>query len=374
MSALIPTPPDTIEEFLSLPLGKTSDDPRVDVRRARPEEFERVYDLVDEAFGKKRPRPLYDWLYRQNPFGHARVWIVESRETGEFLKTGAFYPWPIWRGDEVLTGSLSGDAGTRPDWQRKGLSRPRRLVRRSHPWSGKICTIAGPNEGSRVVTQKAGEGDSILGALTGGVGVLRGAPLLERAGLPSLLAKPAGALATGLFAAWRSLALRRAGESSLRIEAVDRFTTDFDEVTLRTMRFPAYWSPHNADFLNWRYLDHPGETYRGFALVENERPVAYSVLRIAGNEATLAEFAAESGPSRHDVQLLAATFEAARQAGCAYVNFFSTPVWRHWGLFRRAGMLPFETKNFLDATYKPDEAASQKMESWQLTPGDRDYH
>ena len=42
------------------------------VRRAAPSEFERVYDTVDAAFGRKRPRALYDWLYKQNSGGTAR--------------------------------------------------------------------------------------------------------------------------------------------------------------------------------------------------------------------------------------------------------------------------------------------------------------
>lgn len=335
---MIETPPDSLEEFLSLPLGERCDDPRFDVRRARPEDSERVFDCVDQAFGTVRPRVAYDWLYRRNPFGRARVWIVEERGTGRILKTGSFYPWPIWRGEERLVGSLSGDAATVPEWQRKGLSNPRRIVRRSHPWSGKIATIAGPNEGSRIVTEKAGEGSSILGALTGGVAVLRAGPVLERAHVPSFVARPAGVLAGAVLSAWQKLALRRASDVPGRFEHVERFTPDYNAVTLATMSFHAYWCPHNVDFLNWRYLDHPLESYVGFALVEADRPVAYSVLRIGGLEATLAEFAA--APGDRAVKLLASTLDAARDAGCASVNFFAPPGRRCWHRRKRRSIGP----------------------------------
>ena len=144
------------------------------------------------------------------------------------------------------------------------------------------------------------------------------------------------------------------------------------------MAFSGYWSPHNADFLNWRYLDHPVESYAAFALLEDDQPVAYSVLRIDGEEATLAEFAVDAAEDAvsgdRAARLLGETLEVAREAGCAYVNFFSTPAWRHWRFFRRAGLLPYRTRNFLDAAYKLDEAGSQDARNWQLTPGDRDYH
>jgi len=75
-----------------------------EVRRARPEEFERIYDTVDAAFGRKRPRELFDWLYVRNPGGIARCWIVVERETGTILKTGAGFPWPILRGGPASLG------------------------------------------------------------------------------------------------------------------------------------------------------------------------------------------------------------------------------------------------------------------------------
>lgn len=367
----IPIPEDIFDEWLAAPLGRECEDPRFVVERARPEQFEAVYDCVDLAFGRKRDRALYRWLYEQNPYGLARIWILRVRDTGQILKTGGFYPWPIWRGDRPRAGSLSGDSGTIPEWQRKGLARLRRVVRRSHPMSSTFATIAGPNEGSRIVGQKAGEASTMVGELTGGVVVLRGAPLAERAGLPAAVARPVGALAGGLFGAWRRATLRP--RDGLRFEVIDRCRSDLDAVTLATMRFPHWWSPHNATFLNWRYLDHPVEDYQALALVDptRDRPVAYAVVRLAGDEGTLAEFAAapEHGPT-----LLAQTLAFAREAGCGSLNFFGTPVWRHWGLFRRAGFLPYRTNNFLDASDWEDKDVSEDIRKWQLTPGDRDYH
>lgn len=366
---MIPTPPDPFDEWLAVPIGADSADPRFVVRRVRPEEFDQIYDCVDSGFGKKRPRALYEWLYRQNPYGRARVWITEEKEGGRILKTGAYFPWPIWRGNEAHRGSLAGDAATVPDWQRKGLSADRRRVRKSHPWHRSIVTISGPNYGSRVVATKAGEDSSILGPLRGGVAVLRAGALIERGGLPSWMAQPLGAIATPIFSGWSRLGTR--AHPAIRFEPLGRFETAFDEITLRTMGFPMYWCPHNAEWLNWRYLDHPVERYEAFALVEGDRPVGYAVIRLAGDEATLSEFAAAPG---HAPALMAGSLRVAREAGCAWVNFFAPPCWRHWPVFRRAGFLRYTTKNYLDAKDLADPAASESMDAWQITPGDRDYH
>ena len=46
-------------------------DSRFEVRPVHPSEFEIIYDLVDSAFGEKRDRRSYDWIYRDNPCGIA---------------------------------------------------------------------------------------------------------------------------------------------------------------------------------------------------------------------------------------------------------------------------------------------------------------
>ena len=367
----IPIPDDIFDEWMAAPLGSQSEDPRFEIERVPPERFEAVYDCVDDAFGRRRDRALFDWLYRENPYGLARVWTTTEVATGRILKTGAFFPWPIWRGDRPRPGSLSGDAATVRDWQRKGLAAERRRVRRTHPMSSTFATIAGPNEGSRTVAIKAGESSTMVGELVGGVAVLGGADLGRRAGLPESLARPVGAVAGGLFSAWRGLTL--SSGRGLRFEIVDRCPSDFDAVTLATLRFEHWWTPHNATFLNWRYVDHPAETYQPLALVDpsNDRPVAYAVVRLAGAQSTLAEFAAspEVAPA-----LLARAVRFAREAGAESMNFFGTPVWRHWPLFRRAGFLPYRTDNYLDAMDWEDKEFSEDITKWQVTPGDRDYH
>ena len=372
---MIATPKDSFDEWMGLPVPGEPDDRRFTVRRAAPEEFERIYDLVDLAFGRKRPRPLYDWLYRENPFGLARSWIVLERETGELLKAGTNFPWPIWRGEEeVPLGVFSGDHVTAPRWQRQGLTAVRRQVRQTHPWDGRGIAISGPNAASRIVIQKAGDGDELLGALRGGIVVFRSRALLGRAGLPGLVATPASYAADALLSLWQRAGARSGRGAGARIEEVRRFSVDFDDVTLRTMSFPKFWCPHNADFLNWRYLDHPVESYVGFAMVEDERPTGYAVLRLAGEGATLSEFAVEPSPTPRAVKLLSHVLSIAREAGCGYLNFFASPSWRHWGLFRRVGFIPYRTPNHLDASGRQYEPEVQDMRNWQLLPGDRDYH
>ena len=54
----IPIPNDLYDEWLALPVPLEPEDRRFVVERARPEQFEAIYDCVDAAFGKKRDRDV----------------------------------------------------------------------------------------------------------------------------------------------------------------------------------------------------------------------------------------------------------------------------------------------------------------------------
>jgi hypothetical protein len=169
------------------------------------------------------------------------------------------------------------------------------------------------------------------------------------------------------------MASRAGRDAGGHLEEVSRFSVDFDGITERAMAWPQFWCPHNADFLNWRYLDHPVETYVGLALVEKERPTAYAVVRLAGPHALLAEFAVEPQLRERALKLLNDVMSYTRSAGCSYLTFFAPSHWRHWGLLHRAGFLPYRTNHYLDVTGRRLEPDVQQMRNWQVTPGDRDF-
>jgi GNAT superfamily N-acetyltransferase len=359
---------DRFEEWLHAPAPLESTHPRFNVRRAVPPEFDAIYNLVNEAFGFKRPRSQYDWMYRRNPLGAARCWVVFDRASGRLVGNRSSWPWPMARGEHSVEGALRGDSVVAPGWQRQGIGALSIEVRSSHAWYAKTVALSWPNEKSRGSEIKRGDGAGIVGPVPEGVLILNAKAYLAEHNLPALVSAASGAVMDTALAGWRRLVLRT--RSGLALEAVRRFDSSIDEVTRRCMTWPGFWSPHDAAFLNWRYLAHPTAQHLAFALVDGSKLAGCYVLKIDGRASWLMEFVAPVSPRRVASALLLHVIEAARAAGCIHLRFSAPPGWRHWKFFHAAGFLPVRSQIYLWAA--GEEPERKQLTNWQWVPGDMD--
>lgn len=359
---------DRFEEWLHAPAPLESMHPRFDIRRAVPAEFDGIYDLVNDTFGVKRSRLRYDWIYRRNPYGTARCWVVIDRANRRLVGSIASWPWPMARGAQCVEGAQDGDSVIAPEWQRQGIDRLRTEVWRSHAWQSKIITLSWPNEKSRGAGIKRGRSARIVGPIAKAVLLLNTKAYLAGRDWPALVSAAGGALVDTALTAWRTLAVQ--GAKGFAVEAVRRFESSFDEITRRCMTWPGFWSPHDADFLNWRYLDHPAAQYLAFALVDARKLAGYAVLKIDGQASWLMDFVTPVTPSRLAPALLLHVIETARAAGCTHLKFAAPPKWRHWRLLHAAGFLPVRSEIYLWPA--GEEPELRRLPMWQLVPGDMD--
>jgi hypothetical protein len=350
---------DRFEQWLHAPaIPETCADRRFALRKLLPSEFGAVYDLVDEAFGAKRPRRVYDWIYRDNPNGVARCWGVFDTQSGRLVWSHAGWPWPAARGEAPLVGGLIGDVATAPAVQRQGVIPVLRSNLISHPDCEREVLLGWPNARSVQWFRKRQQTHRLAGPMPRAVLHLRGRARLARSGRPASVA-----------AALRRL-LARAADASLRIEEVDRFDASFDAATRRHAGCEDLWFPHDAEHLNWRYRRHPLREHRARALVRGEAVEGYCVLRTESRRALLVEFVAPEAPRGPREMLLAAAVEAARDADCDRIETFASPRWRHWPFLREAGFVERESEYyvFLRQRFSPQS----RLEEWQILPGDHD--
>lgn len=356
-------------EWLNTPIDLTSQDPRFEVRRATRDDFDQIYDLVDTVFEQTRPRAAYEWLYRANPAGTARCWLVIERDSGQLVASESRFPWPLAHGTKRIECILSGDFATLPRRQRQGIFQLRSEIRDSHPWRNRTIALSVPNAKSRGALAKHGRAHAILGPFPRGVLLLDGADYLRYHGFPHSAARVVGGAADAALGLWHRSVLPSA--SNIRVEELNHFDSSLDALTHRCMSTPTYWCPHEADFLNWRYFENPVTSYLARVALVDDEVSGYGVVRITDERATLMEFVASPAPQPLAGVLLRAIASAAREAGCHLLEFYATSGWRFWSLFRRAGLVSCKSEIRLSARC-PGRADVSQEENWQLLPGDSD--
>jgi hypothetical protein len=360
---------DRFAEWLRAPAPRESTHPRFDVRRAQAGEFDAIYDLVDETFGIKRSRAAYDWLYRRNPWGTARCLVAIDRASGQMVGSSSFWPWPMARGTQSVEGTVEGDTVTAQGWQRLGIDALRGQLALSHAWFNYIVGMSWPNEKARGAAAKRGRSKRILGPVPRSILLLNTKEFLITRSWPMLAGAIAGAVTDGVLELWRKMFVR--AQPGIAVEEVRRFDSSFDEVMRRCMAWHGFWSPHDAEFMNWRYFDHPTVQYTAFSLMVGGALVGYSVLRIEAQEAMLMEFAAPTSPPHLAGALLLHVIKTARAAGCACLRFSASPTWHHRKLFRAAGFLPTRSSPVY-LWPSGDGPGTRQLELWQWVPGDMD--
>lgn len=363
-------PRDSFDEWFATTGPQPTPDPRFRARTARLDEFERIYDAVDDAFGVKRPRAVYDWQYRLNPLGPARIWLLVESDTDAIANLAVRQPWPLAYGDKPREGAMLSDSATVKRWQRQGIGRLRVAAKDRDAWRQRSLMIAWPNEKSRRQAEKLGTTDHNLGPLPRWVLPLHSAPYLRERGWPAPLARITG---SALDLALRLRLGARAPAAGAPIEELAGFDAAFDALTARAMAIEGYWCPHDAEFLNWRYAAHPAYEYVAFAASAGDDPAGYGVVRLDQSRAILMEWVFPREQPALGVRLLHHAAATARDAGCRSLEFMASRACPHEALLTSLGFRATRSDAYFNLGLRgmvPAEDYCQ--ERILMMPGDQD--
>lgn len=301
----------------------------------------------------------YRWMYLDNPAGPAVVW--SARQDGEVVASFAVAPKRfVVDGREVLLGKTM-DMFTHPDHQGRGLmgrcTSEVFAAARERGIEGWYVTPSvnsypiftgrwGYDEPLRLVYRARVLGwADVLGAVSPVAGRIGG--LLDR--LP-----------------------RRRREPGQRLERVQRFGPEADDLWQRVSPGFRVAAVRDAAYLNWRYLDNPddytclalrtGDALRGVVVTTTTRRRGVMCGEV------MDVVCAVDDDDTFDVLIRAAVTELAA-AGCALVQAWSVHGTAMDGRIRRAGLRMRRTDvKFLTSPGVP--AALREPEAWLLAQGD----
>jgi len=239
------------------------------LRKYRDGDEQAIVELLNIAFGRWHSLEYWKWRYKKNPAGSPIIWLAEH--DNKIIGHVAIIPMRMKVGNAYMTGSMSVNGATHPQYQGKGVFSS--IVNRCYPdvAENDIPLTYGTANIRLGATYKRYEWRGHICFLVNLMKVLNWKPLLSKHIRSEFLVR-AGAHMLG------KICRSGSANGSLKIERITRF----DE---RINRFWEEISKHfkiivkrDERYLNWRYVEHPEDEYAIYTAVKDHRILGYCVL------------------------------------------------------------------------------------------------
>lgn len=226
----------------------------VDLRRDR----EVLVDFLTQNLSSTADCHRYDWLYTKCPFGPALAWLARDSDSNTIVGAAAAFPRRFHVGASFATGWVLGDFCIRPDYRSLG---PALKLQRA-------CLENGNGEKRRPLYDFPGSSMvpiyKRLGMEPTETLVRMAKPLRADRKIRERLKNPV--LARGLSAAANTIlalsdrGMKKTGQWTLSLlqGPCDEAFTALSQSA--SSSFGVY-TDRQADYLNWRYLQHPNTKY-----------------------------------------------------------------------------------------------------------------
>ena len=68
-----------------------------------------IIDILNRNIPTRQHAAIYEWLYRNNPYGPAETWLAVNSNTGAAVGTASVFPRPVMLNRKSIPGGLVGD-------------------------------------------------------------------------------------------------------------------------------------------------------------------------------------------------------------------------------------------------------------------------
>lgn len=309
----------------------------------------------------------FDWLYRQNPHGLARAWLVVDADTRDWVGAAAIFPRRLRRQGVACDGYVLGDFCLDRAYRTLGpaiqLQRACLAEIASHADS---LAYDFPSEGMLAVYRRMG--------LEAPARLVRFAKPLRldqriarRVPVRTLASAFAVAARVGLWA--RDFNFRPA--KGWVVEPFEsEFGPEFSELMERAGTRDRVSVERSADYLNWRYRRHPTVRHEVLTVRRGGSLHAYLVFAEVGGQARVVDAFGADDPEILR-SLLAAAATRLRERGAQTLSFplLSQDPWSEWLL--RWG---FKARESSGVVILPANTSGEvrSRPAWFLVDGDRE--
>jgi hypothetical protein len=303
----------------------------------------------------------FDWLYSANPFGPAKTLVASDETSREIVGIGSAFPRQLWIGGRRTRGWILGDFCIAERFRTLGPALTLQRACMSAIPSGELWYDF-PSQHMLAVYKRLR-----VPLFTEQVRHVRHLHFDRKLGKPGeYLVRTLAA-----FESWRAQGPGR-GQGKLEFGLHDdRFGAEFTDLDNVPATHDVVRAARTADYLNWRYRNHPTTQYGVLTARQGRRLLGYLVIHTAGREATICDFLLS-----HQAILPKLLGYLIRVLVERDVNRLNASLLRQSALrpfFQRAGFFSREAVPVV--VYGQDEATSRSVHNsnnWSLLHGDRE--
>ncbi len=295
--------------------------------------------VVDKAkilafWSDNHPKSLvekYTWMYENNPFGRAQVWLLVSDESAEIVGMGAIFPRQFVMNGHCYKAGVLGDFLVHKAHRSLGPALQLQKSILNVLNDNELALLCGlPNQKAELIMRRAGYVK--LGTMMRIVKVIRSESFLARFKIPKFLRRTAASV---LDLALKAIAIEtwRSNKKFIVHEDYSIFDDRFDALWDKKEKTYKNTFKRSAAYMKWKFQDDPDDTNYIYALSTRDANelVGCVVYRYCGDAIEIREFIAADGDQAGD-DLMALFLQKARAANpiSVYINVLDKTVLSHW--------------------------------------------
>ncbi len=223
-----------------------------------------IRDELVGVFNQTRSRKVnadrFEWLYHQNPDGHAVIWSLRRSDTGEMVGFTACIPRRMIVNGEERLAWIGSDFSVLPKYRTLGLATKLRRAAKSAIDAGEIDFLyAHPNDRMAVIHQRVGHAN--IGSIQRYAKLLSTGPILQEYSRSRLLADVGKTILDPALRLTDPQVLSRR-QYTICEESELRFGEQFSRLFHEVRPERGIIGVRDADYLHWRYGQNPLADFR----------------------------------------------------------------------------------------------------------------
>jgi GNAT superfamily N-acetyltransferase len=332
-------------------------------------EKEALTDFLSKYLSPDANSKRYEWLYRQNPAGKARIWTAHNSDNQEMIGISAAFPKKMYHDGKIAHGYVLGDFCIHPEHRSLGPAIAlQRATLEAVSKEGPGFVLDFPSTSMLAIYKRLG------------IGVTMSMPRYAkplRANRQMQARIPSRAAASTLAAA-ANLALR-AGDIQWKRDSrwtiAEETQPCGEEFTIADQDWSSSLKncgARSAEYMNWRFLQHPQQRYHLLTARKDAKLCGFLIYQISEEDGTVVDLYAEENSvykallhetiaimRREHIHTISAPFLATHACGelledCGFQPRESTPV------------------ILLALPWLANQQAAPTGGDWYLTHGDRE--